>query len=92
MVRRTWTRDDITSAIQAFYQRHRRWPVAPDCRAAEGLPAPSTMVRVWGTMDAAREAAGMPPNALPRRGTAFAHAWAGTWPRDAEVTSQGEEP
>ena len=36
----------------------------------------------WGTLEAARRAAGMPEGALPPKRLAFERAWADVWARE----------
>ena len=91
MRRCVWTPDTIVAAIQAFYRRTGRWPVSSDCRGAHGLPALNTLVLLCGSLQDARQAAGMPADGIPKRGAAWEHTWPGTWSQHT-VTHDGEEP
>jgi hypothetical protein len=77
-----WTREQVVAAIAAFHQRTGRWPVSAQFRAAHGLPSPNATLVHFATLEASRQAAGMPPGALPKPGAAFEAAWANTWPQE----------
>lgn len=57
---RKWTRTTIAQAIQAFHGREGRWPENADFVKRMGLPRASTVRPLYGTLAAARRAAGMP--------------------------------
>lgn len=88
-----WTHATVVAAIQAFHARTGRWPISNDFRRRHGLPSVSLVYRLWGGLEPARQAAGMPAGALPTKGERFAQTWAGArpWPQGRQ-TPEGEEP
>lgn len=35
---RTWTQDEVLSAVFAFIKKHNRWPLSRDCKSSNGMP------------------------------------------------------
>ncbi len=62
-----WDRDAIRAAFEEFAERHGRGPGIPDLEAPDsGLPSGSTVRERFGSIEAARNAAGVPdPYASP---------------------------
>ena len=80
-----WTAAQVLAALRAFHARTGRWPASSDCGLKRsGLPSATTIIRLWGSMDAARQAAGAPPDALPKRGSAWVRHWPDIQPRSEQ--------
>jgi hypothetical protein len=66
-VRQRWTRESIAAALAAFAERESRAATVADLSpAGPGLPEYRTVVRHYGGLGAALEAAGVPAGRRPR--------------------------
>jgi hypothetical protein len=57
--RERWTPERIAAALREFAREEGRAPIASDLRHDCGLPARPTIARYFGSLAAAREAAGL---------------------------------
>jgi len=57
--RRTWDRESILAAFQAFAERHRRSPRLADLKDDDGLPSRITVERHFGSLEALRDELGL---------------------------------
>ncbi len=57
--KRVYTKQEAIEALQRFYEREGRYPFKEDMKAKNGLPSLIKLRSLFGTLRAAREAAGM---------------------------------
>jgi len=77
--KKIWTMERIIDAFQAFHKRRGAWPTTPDFdRHDTMLPNQSTVYRVFGTLAAARRAAGANDGGHEGNGGAYR---GGGWPK-----------
>ncbi len=77
----SWTPEAIIKAFQDFYARTGRWPLTTDCGGVSGrMPNATVVWRFFGSIAAARKAAGMPDGAkIKKRGSGS--KWDKAWLR-----------
>ncbi len=56
---RIYTREEAINELQTFYEREERYPLKGDMKAKNGLPPIRKLKALFGTVRAAREAAGL---------------------------------
>ena len=92
----TWTQERVMASFAVFYREHARWPKKVDLGWHKDLPAPRTIVKLYGSMFQAIQAAQAcyPAAAVTRRAFNGEHrdgehtACAGVAHEDHEIVAQ----